>query len=139
MYEPKNRIAQALPILEIWVDHADGSYRTCPNGFIGCALWAMSGQKPDVNLGLMPGSELFNILDLKPRPGVVSVISGKPAVLYRADDYEIAMTPLELFRFAKHDLEPDEYFAIRDYVGEIHEIHDDFYSPDTGEAFQPIE
>lgn len=139
MYEPKNRIAKELPVLELWVDAADGSHLTCPNGLIGCAVWAMRGEKPDFGMGgLQPRSELFNILELNPKPGVASIVSGGPGVLFRAEDYEIGLTPEELFRFAKHDLEPREYFAIRDRFGMLHDIHEDFYDPDTGEAFQPV-
>jgi len=140
MHGPKNRIAKELPFLEMWVDAADGSHRTCPNGMVGCAIWAMSGVRPDFGtVGLQPGSELFNIRELKPKPGAVSVISGEPAVVYRAEDYEIGMTPEELFRFATHNLKPEEYFAIRDHFGNLHEIHDDYYSEEDGEALQPIE
>lgn len=139
MTEPKNRIKDPLPFLEIRIDHVGGSIKSCPNGIAASAIWGMSGEKPDLpEKFLAAGSQLFNPLELKPIEGAKSIISGQPAVIYRADDYEIPLTPDELFRFVKHDLEPKEFFKIRDHFGDLHEIHDDFYDPDTGEAFQPM-
>jgi hypothetical protein len=34
-------------------------------------------------------------------------------------------------------LSPEEFTAICDAVGAIWEMHDDFYDPATGQAFQP--
>ncbi|MNU45025.1 hypothetical protein D3C71_338580 [compost metagenome] len=48
------------------------------------------------------------------------------------------MTVDELLRFIRHDLRPEEFRILFDRYGEIHEIHDDFYDPRTGEAWQPI-
>lgn len=140
MHSPKNRVPTSLPILEIRVDHAEGSSKTCPNGFVACAIWGMTGEKPSFpEKYLGNGSTIFNPLELKPKEGVKSVISGGPAVVYRADDYEIPMTPDELFRFAKRHLRPEEFFVLLKQYGIMHEIHDDFYDPDTGEAFQPMD
>jgi hypothetical protein len=80
---------------------------------------------------------LFNPLDLKPMQGQVSVISGEPAVVYRAEDLVIPMTPRELLRFLAHALRPDEFFALRDQYGSFFEIHDDFYNERSGRALQP--
>jgi len=139
MYEPKNRSSDTLPLLELRVDHAGGSLKTCPNGFAACAIWSQSGRKPDLpDSFLGKGSETFNIKTLEPVPGLASILSGKPAVRYRADDLDIALTPDELYRLASHSLSPDEYLALRDRYGMFHEIHEDFYDPDSGVAIQPM-
>lgn len=139
MPEAKNRVPDSLPPLEIRVEHAGGSLKTCPNGFAASAIWGMTGAKPALpEKFLMEGSVMFELTKLEPVEGLKSIISGNPAVLYRADDYEIPMSPDELFRFAKHDLKPEEYFVLAKHWGLIHEIHDDFYDPDSGIAFQPM-
>jgi hypothetical protein len=130
-----------LDFLRIRVDHADGTENACPNSIIGCAIWAVTGEEPDWrgrNNGFHPDSELFNPLSLKPLPDTTSVISGEPAVVYRADGNTIPMTVEELLRFIRHDLRPEEFRVLFAKYGGIHEIHDDFYDPRTGEAFQPI-
>lgn len=139
MHQPRNRQSETLPILEIRIDHAEGSLKTCPNGVAGSAIWGMTGEKPDLpEKFLLPGSTLFEPTKLKPMEGLKSVISGGPAVMYRSDDIAIPMTPDELFRFAKHDLHPAEYFVLLREYGMFHEIHEDYYDPDSGMAFQPM-
>lgn len=138
MYEPKNRESASLPVLEILVDHADGTRKTCPNGSICCLIYALEGTGlPEASKGfLASGSEVFNPLELKPIDGVKSVISGKPAVVYRADDLAIPLTPEELMDLFGLNLSPDAFFKLRDHYGVFYEIHDDFYDPDTGAALQ---
>lgn len=137
MTDPKNREADALPFLEIRVDHAGGSEKTDPNGAVGCVIWGAKGLRPRTASGAdLPG--LFNPLELEPIDGIVSVISGQPAVVYRADDLTISMTPKELLRFLARDLRPDEFFALRERYGDFFEIHDDFYDPQSGQALQPV-
>lgn len=131
----------SLDFLKIRVDHADGTENACPNSIVGCAIWAVTGEEPEWrgrNNGFLADSVLFNPLTLKPLPGAESVISGEPAVVYRADGNSIPMTVDELLRFIRHDLRPEEFRILFDRYGEIHEIHDDFYDPRTGEAWQPI-
>ncbi len=130
-----------LDFLKIRVDHADGTENACPNSIVGCAIWAVTGEEPEWrgrNNGFLSDSVLFNPLALKPLPGAVSVISGEPAVVYRADGNTIPMTVEELLRFMRHDLRPEEFRILFAKYGGIHEIHDDFYDPRTGEAWQPI-
>lgn len=81
-----------------------------------------------------------------------SMISGKPALQYRSNDMVAELTPDEMDRFLRRDLTPDEYFALRMFFPkrshnfhsevfhpeDFFEIHDDFYDPKTGEAFQPV-
>jgi len=74
---------------------------------------------------------------LKPIDNLGSICSGAPAVMYRTAEAEFALSPDELHRLQMRALTPEEFKAIRDRVGEVWEIHDDFYDPETGEAFQP--
>jgi len=130
-----------LEFLRIMVVHADGIENACPNSIIGCAIWAVTGEEPEWRgrrNGFLPGSTLFNPLELRPVPGVQSVISGEPAVVYKADGNEIPLTPEELLRFIRHDLHPEEFRRLHEKYGQIHEIHEDFYEPETGAAWQPI-
>jgi hypothetical protein len=139
MSKKRNRLQQPLEFLRLEVEHADGTEHCCPNGMVGCAIWAATGEAPEFNqAGLMPWTKLFNPLALRPKPGVASVLSGEDAVVYRADDVEIAMSPQELYRFICHDLRPDEFRALMDRFGSFHEIHDDYYDPRSGLALQPI-
>ena len=74
---------------------------------------------------------------LKALPGAESVISGKPAVVYCTMDMKVPLTTEELKRLVALDLAPEEFFALRNHFGDAPEWHDDFYDPETGEAFQP--
>ncbi len=140
MYAPKSRRETSLPILQIEVEHADGVAKTNPNGIAVSAMLGMHGDPIELPRGvLVEGTEVFDPTQIKPLRDAKSLISGHPAVLYRAEDYELAMSPEELFRFMKHALLPAEYFALRDHVGMIHEIHEDFYDIETGAAYQPMD
>jgi hypothetical protein len=119
-YPPKNRLSQALPVLRIEIEHANGIEALDPNGLV-----------------MLAASTPERITDLVPIRGRVSVISGHPAVLYRAGDVEIALTPQEAFGLASRDLLPDDYFALRERFGTFF-VHEDFYAEDTGEALQPL-
>jgi hypothetical protein len=134
-------VREILDSLKIKVEHAAGTENVCPNSIIGCAIWAVTGEEPEWRgrrNGFLEGSALFNPIALKPMPDAVSVISGEPAVVYKAEDYAIPMTVAELLRFIRHDLRPDEFKVLLAKYGPIHEIHDDFYDPRTGDAWQPI-
>ena len=140
MYEPRNRKPDSLPVLHIEVEHAGGTAKTNPNGIAVSAMMGIKTGSLDIPEGfLTAGTATFNPISLSPLRDTNSLISGLPAVIYRADDYELALTPEELFRFMKHSLMPAEYFAVRDHAGMIHEIHDDFYDVETGAAFQPMD
>ena len=140
MYEPKNRRPISLPILQIEVEHANGVSKSNPNGIAVSAMLGIKSGPFDIPENFFPvGTDIFDPTQIKPLRDAKSIISGHPAVLYRAEDYELAMSPEELFRFMKHALMPAEYFALRDHVGMIHEIHDDFYDVETGAAFQPMD
>lgn len=107
-----------LPILRIEIEWDGGSIVTDPNGL---AIMSCVGDYP---VGL----------PFKARP---SMISGKPSYLYRADDFELPLTFGELDRFCRHALRKAEFIAMKSKIGIIHEIHDDFYDPNTGQSFQP--
>ncbi|NTF17463.1 hypothetical protein G6L37_03450 [Agrobacterium rubi] len=130
-----------LDFLRIQVRHADGMENACPNSIVGCAIWAVTGEEPKwrgERNGFLPSSVLFNPLAIRPLDGVMSVISGEPAVVYKADGREIPMTVEELLRFIRHDLRPEEFRTLAVKYGIFHEIHEDFYDRQTGVAWQPI-
>ena len=138
MYEPKNREAEELPILQVRVEHADGVFVSNPNGIAASAIWELDGKKPDLPENFLMGADLFRPSDLKPIDGVVSIISGRPAVIYAADDFRIPLATDELSRLMRHDLTAVEYVALREHYGMFHEIHEDFYDPDHHFACQPM-
>ena len=112
---------KTLPVLLIELEHGGGVENFDHNSIIWLFL-----QRGD------------DVLSWKPVTGRVSDLSGKPAILYRAHDYEICLTQDEMLRYIGKDLKPEEYRKLRDKHGDHFEIHDDFYDPDTGEALQPI-
>lgn len=136
-FPPKNRRRECLPILRKEIEDANGVSVFDPNGLVMALL-----------------TDLDRLLEMPPLAdagptssgpagsagsGRASDLSGEPAVLYRSDDLEIALTPAELVRYIAHDLAPEEYFALRERFGMHFEIHDDFYDEETGEAVQPVE
>lgn len=121
-YPPKNRRSTSLPILRIEIEHSEGIEVFDPNGILMALV-----------------REPARLFGLAPLPSRASDLSLEPAVLYRADDLEVALSPEELIRLAAHNLAPVEYKALRDRFGMAHEWHEDFYDPDTGEALQPLE
>ena len=77
------------------------------------------------------------LLRLRTIPDLHSILSGGPAVLFRADDLEIPLTPGELGRLAARTLTPAEYTALGTRFGMFFDIHEDCYDPETGESIQP--
>lgn len=118
--KPRNRTVEVLESGDIRVHHADGVLRLDPNQQIE-------------ELHFRPG----NILGLRPVPGAASVISGAPAIVYRTYDIEIPLTVWEYVGLVDRSLEPAEFHALMDRYGDFFEIHDDYYCPGTGGAFQP--
>jgi hypothetical protein len=112
----QGRLTTGLTYMDLDVVSASTTRRFDPNTFI---MAAMERQLTD-------GEPLYP-----------SFISGKPGYLYRNHILQIALTADELDRFARHDLTPEEFFKLFT-LGEFHEIHDDFYDPDTGRAYQPF-
>ena len=116
---PKNRLPACLGILDIEIEWDGGVHRTDPNEL------AMTASRGDYPLGL----------PFSARP---SILSGKPAYLYREDDFELALTLPELDRFVRKALRPKEFKAILAHIGMAHAIHDDFYDEERGTAIQPM-
>lgn len=116
-----------LPVLRLEVAHIDGVEVYDPNSILFASIagvpdaWRpIQGMSPD-DVG-----------------GSGSVISGKPAVIYRTRDKQIPLAPDELRRLVLHDLSAEEFARLRDIFGLFFEIHEDFYCPTTGEALQPV-
>lgn len=81
---------------------------------------------------------LTNFLnEATPLPDTVSIISGEPAIIYRTREVTLPLTLDETKRLVLLALSRDEFEAIIENVGAIYELHDDFYDPESGEAFQP--
>ncbi|MCE6958084.1 hypothetical protein LAZ40_03310 [Cereibacter sphaeroides] len=107
-----------LDFLRIEVVHRNGTEILDPNGIL---------------LAMMRGENAHWAAD----PDRRSLLSGEPALLYRCIDCEIPLSPEELRRLVTLDLRPDEFRKLKQACGIFHEIHDDFYDPETGEAVQP--
>lgn len=117
---PRNRLAKRLDVLRIEVHHAQGTSIFDPNSILV--------------LMLDKGRDAF-----APTAGPkanTSILSGGPAVVYRADNLELALTPDELARMVLLELMPDEYMQLLERHGLAHEWHEDFYDYD-GYAVQP--
>jgi hypothetical protein len=54
-------------------------------------------------------------------------------------ELEIHLCHPHLLRLIAHQLEPEAFLNIYKKHGVFHEIHDDFYDEETGEALQPME
>ena len=75
----------------------------------------------------------------RPFIGKACALSGAPAYLYRADNFEIPLAPAVLDRFLRHDLKPKEFKKLHNLLGKaIFETHDDFYDEESGESIQPM-
>jgi len=74
---------------------------------------------------------------LQPIEGVMSVCSGMPAVIFRTNEAEIALTPDEVFRLRMCALTPDEFTAICEAVGATYELNLGNYDTVTGLAQMP--
>lgn len=118
-FPPKNRKAQSLPILEIRITSKDKTLVNDPNSNI---VMVAGGAYPK----------------MEPIPGLISEISGKPAYKIETDNLELHLSFDEMDRFFRHDLEPSEYYYLRDKYGMFFDIHNDFYTEDSGEAWQPV-
>lgn len=116
---PRNRLPEARPVLNIEVEHASGIEHFDPNTQI---------------MALIVRPEF--VAAWKPLDGPVSVISGAPAIIVRTHDLELPLTVDEYAGLVGNELEPHEFKALLARYGSFFEIHDDFYDPRTGEAWQ---
>ena len=119
-HPPKNRLPTERPVLDMEVEHRSGVEHFDPNTQIMALV-----TQPDF------------VAAWKPVEGAKSVVSGQPAIVYRTADLEIPLTVDEYAGLVGCELEPEEFRTLLETYGTFHEIHDDFYCPDTGEAFQP--
>lgn len=117
---PQNRLPtdRCLPVLKIEIEHADGVVMTDLLGPLG-----------DVHFD--------SLRMLQPFPDLRSLISGKPALIYREHDLEIHLTPDEAFRLCDRSLRPSEYEALMRHFGIAYLWHEDFYD-EYGVALQPV-
>lgn len=117
---PKNRRTETLPVLHLEIVHAGGTTVMDPNRILMALLgeeWASA---------------------FPPIPTLASELSGAAGgVIYRAEDFELNLAPDELRRLHLRALTPSEALYLLDRYGMAHDWHDDFYHPETGEAFQP--
>lgn len=118
---PRNWLPQDryLPVLKIEIEHADGVVETDPNGLIGIVLAG-------------------TIQKLRPTGGVVSMLSGKPGLIYREYDLDIHLTPDEAFRLCDRSLRPSEYESLMRHFGVAYPWHEDFYDEQSRSALQPV-
>ena len=58
--------------------------------------------------------------------------------LYRTDQVALKLPREKMVALLFRDLSPEDFFILHARFGIFHEIHDDFYDPETGEALQPI-
>lgn len=117
-FPPKNRVDTGLAVIQIEIVGADGVHRTDASGA------AVMGFKR-----LLPVKE-----PVKP-----SVLSGEPGFLYRTyDGVEMALTAEEMLRLMRRELRPQEVLKLHSIYGAFFETHFDFYSENTGQAFQPM-
>lgn len=119
-HEPRNRISRddLFPI-GIEIEHAGGTITANPNLLI---LACFNGEIETLKSG-----------------GGTSLLSGKPAIIYRTDRLEIPLTTDEVERLALRALTPAEFGRLLEHFGMEHEWHEDFYDPKTGIALQPKE
>lgn len=116
-YPPKNRQKTSVDsVIEVEIVWAEGSRRMDMNDL------AVAAQTESLKLGT---------------PCRPSDISGKAGYIYRSDDLEVALTRDEMYRYLRHNLEPQEFFALAVKYGISFETHDDFYDEETGRAVQP--
>ena len=96
---------------------------------------------------LPPGSNRFSdnvpsdkvpLYKLSPIADKFSICSGAPGIVYRTREAELVLTLNELYRLTMNALTVREFFIIYEAVGDIYEVHNDFYDPETGKALQPM-
>jgi len=111
---------QQIPdILRIDIHHAHGTMSFSPNSLIMALL-----QSPGMLDGLEPTGE----------PGL---ICGEPSLIYQTAYARAPLNAGQIRRLTMRNLTAEEFHALYARLGDIFELHDDFYDPKTGEAFQP--
>lgn len=108
---------------EIHIIHGGGMIRATASSVALSAKFAtgVAIRPPAIDL-LSPDIEIFNPKKLGRLPTAVSVLSGRPAIIYKRGKLEIALTPMELIMMALRDLRPSEVKVLRDRFGDFNEI-----------------
>lgn len=71
---------------------------------------------------------------------VCDVTNKRGAIRFKSGNEKYFLEKEIMLRLLKHDLKPEEYFALTEkYDANNYMLHDDFYYPDTGEAIQPMD
>ena len=107
----------------------------CPNHAAQYVYVISKGEKPDI---IPLPSQIEQSLD------VCDACGEKETVLYQTTNYggeplDINLCQTHLHRLFARKLEPKAFKALYQKHGEFHEIHDDFYDPESGFAFQPMD
>lgn len=97
---------------------------------------AIGKDRYDPNTVIMAAQD-GHLAALLPVDGLMSDISGEPAVLYRTGEIRLQLTPAELQRMTLHTLEPHEALALLEMYGEFFEVDEGFYDTSTGAQMQP--
>lgn len=113
---PRNRLPKPIPLLRIEIHWEGGMAVHDPNSM------CVAGLEADYPFG-------------QPFKDRQSVLSGKPAYLYKSLDLEIPLTLDELDRLCRLDLRKKEALKLIETYGAFHEAHDDFYV--DGASWQP--
>lgn len=66
-------------------------------------------------------------------------ICGKEAVQFKEFKHTLNLCDEHLEKINKRNLNREEFFILYNKYPDMYLIHDDFYDPDTGVAFQPVE
>ena len=69
--------------------------------------------------------------------GTHTLEDGSPAIQYTSDSMDVLVSKGTLKRLLCHALTPPEFLYLYAQFPKAYELHDDFYDPVTGEAFQP--
>ena len=117
-----NRCGKDLQIIECHITDKNKTITLCPN-CLCIFLYNDCGEE-------FENSDEY-ICDITGKRGAIRFKSGNEKYFL---EKEI------MLRLLKHNLKPDEYFALTEKYNENNNmLHDDFYYPDTGEAVQPMD
>ena len=66
-------------------------------------------------------------------------ICGEEGYEFKEHKYSLKLCKKHIQKILKHSLSPGEFFILYEKYPDMFLLHDDFYNPKTGTAFQPIE
>lgn len=108
----------------------DGNTRKvfCPNHVLMYFLKMVREEEVDMYLSqLSAGTDLH------------CEICGNEGVQFKEFKYAVKLCDKHLEKLIKRNLAPEEFFVLYKKYPDMYLIHDDFYDPATGIAFQPVE